>query len=273
MRWRPWPSHYDPSFASHLEQVFKNLYHIPWVAREQVTIDYRPGDSNRAKSKVRYGVKKPMASWYRAVISCSRRGSRDLDLLSNGTGSMSESTSLGNSLTSPTSRRSGRSSNNNRYQTSYHSRRHRKKRRHGSTLTDPPQRNISPLLPRVYPYPTPPYPYTYPYGSYPTAPMPISVNHAAPPPRGRHVPKYPYGYAPYQPMPQPPPSAPIYFIAPSPPPNNEGQGNMTDQQSIAQGPVQISPVMMGYIPSGYNHQGPPLASPPITPRRTTAPQS
>ena len=274
-------SHYDPSFASHLtpiEKFFKGLYNLPWVARERVTIDYRPGDSNRAKIKVKGGVKRPMASWYRAVVSRSRRASRDLDLLSNGTGSVSASTSLGNSLTtplaSPTSRRSGRSSNNNRYQTSHKNHRHRKKRRRGTTLTDPPQRNASPLLPGVYPYPTPPYPYTYPYGSYPTAPMHVPVSHTAPQPRGRHVPKYPYGYAPYQPMPQQPPTAPMYFIAPSPPPNNEGQGNgnMTGQQAMAQGPVQISPVMMGYIPGGFN-QDPTLASPPITPRRTAAPQS
>ena len=270
-------SHYDPSFASHLtpiEKFFKGLYNLPWVARERVTIDYRPGDSNRAKIKVRGGVKRPMASWYRAVVSRSRRGSRDLDLLSNGTGSASASTSLGNSLTplaSPTSRRSGRSSNNNRYQTSPQNHRHRKTHRRGTTLTDPPpQRNVSPLLPAVYPYQTvqtPPYPYTYPYGSYPPAPMPLPVSHTAPP-RGRRVPKYPYEYAPYQPMPQASPPPTVYFIAPSPAPNNEGQGNMTGQQ----GPVQISPVIMGYVHGAFN-QDPSLASPPITPRRTTAPQS
>ena len=270
-------SHYDPSFASHLtpvEKFFKGLYNLPWVARDRVTIDYRPGDSNRAKIKVRGGVKRPMASWYRAVVSRSRRGSRDLDLLSNGTGSASASTSLGNSLTplaSPTSRRSGRSSNNNRYQKSPQNHRHRKTRHRGTTLTDPPQRNVSPLLPAVYPYQCPPYPYTYPYGSYPPAPMPLPVSHTAPP-RRRHAPKYPYGYAPYQPMPQPPLPQPMYFIAPSPPPNNEGQGNMTGQQAMPQGPIQISPVIMGYVPGGFN-QDPSLASPPITPRRTTAPQS
>ena len=269
-------SHYDPSFASHLtpvERFFKGLYHLPWVARERVTVDYRPGDSNRAKIKVRGGVKRPMASWYRAIVSRSRRGSRDLDLLSNGTGSGSASTSLGNSITpldSHTSRRSGRSSNNNRHQTSHRNHRHRKTRRHGTALTDPPQRNPSPLIPPVYPYQTPPYPYTYPYGSYPSAPMTLPISHTVP--RGRHVPKYPYGYAPYQPMPQPPPPAPVYFIAPSPPPNNEGQGNLTGQQAMPQGPVQISPVIMGYVPGGYN-QDPSLASPPITPRRTAAPQS
>ena len=276
-------SHYDPSFASHLtpiEKFFKGLYNLPWVARERVTIDYRPGDSNRAKIKVRGGVKRPMASWYRAVVSRSRRGSRDLDLLSNGTGSASASTSLGNSLsplTSPTSRRSGRSSNNNRYQKSpqNHHRRRKMRRRGTTTLTDPP-RNASPLLPAVYPYQCPPYPYTYPYGSYPPGPIPLPISHTAPP-RRRHAPKYPYGYAPYQPMPQPPPPPPpqpMYFVAPTPQPNNEGwQGkDMMGQQAVPQGPVQVSPVMMGYFPGGFN-QDPSLVSPPITPRRTTAPQS
>ena len=178
-------SHYDPSFTSHLnpvEKFFKGLYNLPWVARERVTIDYRPGDSNRAKIKVRGGVKKPMASWYRAVTavvsrSPSRRGSRNLDLLSNGTGSASASTSLGNSLTPITSRRSECSSNNIEYQTSHQNHRDRKKHHHsrGTTLSDPPpQRKVGPLLPGVYPYPIPPpYPYTYPYGSYPPAPMPV----------------------------------------------------------------------------------------------------
>jgi hypothetical protein len=79
----------------------------------------------------------------------------------------------------------------------------------------------------------------------------------------------------------------MYFIAPSPPPqnynNNDGQVNMmTGQQAAAammpphppQGSaaVQISPVMMGYAPGAFN-QDPSLVSPPITPRRTTAPQS
>jgi hypothetical protein len=260
-------SHYDPSFASHLtpiEKFFKGLYNLPWVARERVTIDYRPGDSNRAKIKVRGGVKRPMSSWYRSVVS---RGSRDLDLLGSGTRSgSSASTSLGNSLTS---RRSGRSSNHNRYQTPPQNHRHRRTRRSGTTLTDPPQRTVSPLLPPVYPYQVPPYPYTYPYGSYPPAPMP--PNHTVPPARGRRVPKYPHGYTSYQPMPQPPPPppAPMYFIAPSPPPlNNHTMG----QPVMPQGAVQVSPVVMQYVPGALN-QNTALASPPITPRRATAPQS
>jgi len=278
-------SHYDPSFASHLtpvERFFKGLYNLPWVARERVTIDYRPGDSNRAKIKVKGGVKRPMASWYRAVVSRSRRGSRDLDLLSNGTGSASASTSLGNSLTplaSPTSRRSERSSYN-RYQSSPQNHRHRKRRRRATTSTDPPpQRSISPLVPGVYPYQYPPYPYTYPYGAYPPLSMPLPINHTAPQraPRNRHrVPKYPHGYAPYQPMPPPqpqPPAPPMYFIAPSPPQNADGgQGmQMNGQQVMPQGPVQISPMIMQYVPGAFN-QDFALASPPITPRRT-APQS
>lgn len=284
------PSHYDPSFASHLtpvEKFFKGLYNLPWVARERVTIDYRPGDSSRAKVKVKGGVKRPMASWYRAVVSRSRRGSRDLDLLSNGTGSASASTSLGNSLTplaSPTSRRSERSSNHSRYPSSTQNNRHRKTHRRGATLTDSSQleRNDSPLMPAVYPYPYPPYPYTYPYGAYPPVSMPLPVNQTAPPrgPTNKHrVPKYPHGYAQYQPIPPPPPPPPpvppMYFIAPSPPPNNTdgAQGaQMAGQQVVPQGPVQMSPVIMQYVPGAFR-QDSPLASPPITPRRTAAPQS
>ena len=259
-------SYYDPSFALHLtpvEKFFKGLYNLPWIARERVTIDYRPGDSNRAKAKVKGGVRRPMASWYRDVVSRSRRSSRDLDLLGNGTGSASASTSLGNSLTprgSPTSRRSGRSSNHNQYRTSPQDHRHRKTRRRGTALTDPPQRNVSSSLPAVYPYQYPPYPFTYPYGSYPTASIPPPVSHTAPPPRGHRVPKYPHGYTPYRPMPQPlpQPPPPVYFIAPSPPLNHEGQA------------MQISPVVMQYVPSALNTT---LASPPITPQRTTVPQS
>ncbi|KAF8803471.1 hypothetical protein BYT27DRAFT_6739153 [Phlegmacium glaucopus] len=275
-------SHYDPSFASHLtpvERFFKGLYNLPWVARERVTIDYRPGDSNRAKIKVKGGVKRPMASWYRAVVSRSRRGSRDLDLLSNGTGSGSGSTSLGNSITplaSPTSRRSERSSNHNRYQSPPQNHRQRKRRRRA---TDPPnQRSLSPLVPGVYPYQYPPYPYTYPYGAYPPVSIPLPVNQTAPPrgSRNRHrAPKYSHGYAPYQPMPPPPPPVPqpMYFIAPSPPANTDGgQGmHMMGQQAMPQGPMQMSPVIMQYVPGAFN-QDSSLASPPITPRRT-APQS
>ena len=277
-------SHYDPSFASHLtpvEKFFKGLYNLPWIARERVTIDYRPGDSNRAKIKVKGGVKRPMASWYRAVASRSRRGSRDLDLLSNGTGSGSASTSLGNSLTpltSPTSRRSRQSSHRNRHQSSPDNHRHRKTRRRGTTLTNPPQRMNSPLVPTVYPYQYPPYPYTYPYGVYPPTTIPLPVNQTAPPRRttnSHRVHKHPHGYAPYQTMPPPPPPAPMYFIAPSPPQNNTdgGQGmQIMGQQVMPQGPVQLSPVMMQYNPGAF-HQDSLLASPPITPRRTVAPQS
>ncbi len=95
-------SHYDPSFASHLspiEKFFKGLYNLPWVA-ERVTVDYRPANSDRAK-------KKPMSSWYRAMLTRSRQISQSIDVVSNGTGTIS-----GLELGSPTSpRRSERSSN------------------------------------------------------------------------------------------------------------------------------------------------------------------
>jgi len=301
------PSFYGRSFESDLgpvEKFFKGLYHLPWVAHERLTVDYRPGESDRAKNKVKRGIKKPMASWYRSIVSRSRRGS--LDLLSSGTGTISSTgTSLGNSLSplgSPTSRRSGRSgqsSNQHRHQSTKKGR--RKARRHTtSTTTTQPisgQRQASPIIPNMYPYSYPGYPYTYqPYGSYPGPPMPqVQV---IPTPRGpRHrkghaKTKYPHGgYAQYQPMaiappPMPPPVAPIYVMAPSPPQSNAGgeatgqQGNKSGgdnggvQYIPAQGPMQISPVIMHYIPGGYNvntvNQNGHMVSPPLTPQRPTA---
>ncbi|KAF8148055.1 hypothetical protein B0H34DRAFT_679976 [Crassisporium funariophilum] len=277
-------SYYDPSFASHLspvEKFFKGLYHLPWIARERVTVDYRPSDSTRARKKVKLGVKKPMASWYKAVLSRSRRGSRDLDLLSgSNTATTSRTTSLGNSLlsplASPISRRSGRSSNNNHntnnvrhqaHNTTPHQgqrskTRHRRRINSSSTAAEaPPHHTASPLIPTAYPYQYPAYPpYTYPYAPYP-APVPVPVAHASPPrgPRTHHrTAKYPHGYTPYQPMPHPGPVAqapppPMYFIAPSPPQSHDGgqvpmQMGQPQMQQMHQGAVQMSPVLMHYVP-------------------------
>ncbi|KAF8964549.1 hypothetical protein BDZ97DRAFT_1918980 [Flammula alnicola] len=279
---------YDPSFSSDLgpiEKFFKGFYHLPWIAHERVTVDYRPGDSKRAKHKVKGGLKKPMASWYRAIVTRSRRASRDLDLLSSGTVSTSARTSLRNSLSplaSPTSRRSGRSPNH-RHHSSRPKHHHRARRHTTSTTTDMqqvPQRSNSPLIPTPYPYTYPAYQYPYPYGGYTAMPIP----QPAPPPRGprshrRHkAPKYPDGYTTYQPMampPQPmPPGPPIYFINPSPPQSQTGGdgGQMVQQsgpQGQPQGPVQMSPVIMHYVPGAFN-PNPTMVSPPLTPQRPTA---
>ena len=313
------PSFYGRSFPSDLspvEKFFKGLYHLPWVAQERVTVDYRPGDSDRAKNKVKGGVKKPMASWYRSVMSRSRRAS--LDLLSNGTNTLSDAarTSMGTSLSplgspiSRGSRRSGGSSNRHRTQHATKQGRKKARRRTTSTTTAATQQVLgrkqsSPIIPNMYPYTYPGYPYAYqPYGTYPGPPMPQVE--AIPTPRGprQHkshakMAKYPHGgYAQYQPMAMtappamsmPPPVPPIYVIAPSPPQSN-GSGELAAPQGgtskgsgengggavqyiPTQGPMQqISPVLMHYIPGGYNvnvNQNGQMVSPPLTPQRPTA---
>jgi hypothetical protein len=309
------PSFYGRSFPSDLspvEKFFKGLYHLPWVAHERVTVDYRPGDSDRAKNKVKGGVKKPMASWYRSVMSRSRRAS--LDLLSSGTNTLSDAarTSLGTSLSplgSPISRGSRRSGgSSNRHRTQHATKQGKKKARRRTTSTTttatqqiPGRKKSSPIIPAMYPYTYPGYPYAYhPYGTFPGPPIPQAQ--AIPAPRGpRHhkshsrVAKYPHGgYAQYQPMamtaPPPmsmPPSAPpIYVIAPSPPQSNGGdiaaqQGGPSGENGgggvqyiPAQGPMQqMSPVLMHYVPGGYNvhvNQNGQMMSPPLTPQRPTA---
>ncbi|KIM38470.1 hypothetical protein M413DRAFT_30022 [Hebeloma cylindrosporum] len=312
------PSFYGRSFASDLspvEKFFKGLYHLPWVAQERVTVDYRPGDSDRAKNKVKGGVKKPMASWYRSVMSRSRRNS--LNLLSSGSNTISDArTSLGTSLSplgSPISRGSRRSAGSSNRQRSQHATRQGKKkaRRHTTSTTAtqqvPGRKQSSPIIPTMYPYTYPGYPYAYqPYGTYPGPPMPQVQT--IPTPRGpRHhkshtrAPKYPHGgYAQYQPMAMPappPPAPPIYVIAPSPPQSNgsgdthlnaqfqggnkgsgdnlnNGGGGGPVQYIPTQGPMQqISPVLMHYIPGGYNvnvNQNGQMISPPLTPQRPTA---
>ncbi|PPQ70141.1 hypothetical protein CVT25_005814 [Psilocybe cyanescens] len=319
------PSFYDPSFASDLtpiEKFFKGLYNLPWVGQERVTIDYRPGDSNRAKAKVR-ALNKPMASWYRAVMSRSRRGSRNLDLLSSGTVSSPRTvTSFGNTLSplgSPISRRSGRPAEgaDGGYVHDHPSKpkRHRKKRHRATWTTTTtgggdggqymPQRSTSPIVPTIYPYAYPGYPYApYPtYGAYPAAPMPVPM-HTAPRGPRKHRQKskthlnaqYQHGYAPYQPMAMPPPlpmnamgtagPPPLYFIAPSPPQsqtngelaNNNHSQTQTQAAAHGQGqgpmpaPMQVSPVIMHFVPGAFNPQNlnphnPAMLSPPLTPQR------
>ena len=314
------PSFYGRSFESDLspvEKFFKGLYHLPWVAHERVTVDYRPGDSDRAKNKVKGGVKKPMASWYRSVMSRSRRAS--LDLLSSGNNTLSDAarTSLGTSLSplgSPISRGSRRSGgSSNRHRTQHATKQGKKKARRRTTSTTTTttatqqvlgRKQSSPIIPTMYPYTYPGYPYAYqPYGTFP-GPSMHQVQAAPSSPRGpRHrkshakVAKYPHGgYAQYQPMAMPAPPAmsmpsapPIYVIAPSPPQSNGGDtaaqqggaskgggenGGGTVQYIPTQGPMQqISPVLMHYVPGGYNvnvNQNGQMISPPLTPQRLAA---
>ena len=250
------PSYYDPSFSSDLtpvEKFFKGLYNLPWIAHDRVTVDYRPGDSERAKSKVKAMKKpKPMASWYRNVMSRSRRNS--LDLLSSG--SSSPVTSYGNPLSplgSPLSAEDAPHHHHHHHHTYYTwgpkpKRHHRKHRRHttSTTTTEPiahqtqaPHRNGSPVQPALYPYVYPSYPYVYPYTGYPPPmnTMPDTQTQVRGPRSHRRpkTSKYPHGYAQYQPMPitmppmttmpphtMPPHVPPVFIIAPSPPGSHNG---------------------------------------------------
>lgn len=277
-------SRYDPSFASDLgpiEKFFKGLYNLPWISPDRVTVDYRPDDSDRARKKVKGGIKKPMASWYRAMLTRSR-ASRDLDLLSNGTGTMT-----GNSISqhgSPISRRSGRSSNHRRTHSgkAKHPRRNRRRVISDATTDTQQPRSASPIIPAPYPYAYPAvYQYPYPYTGY--VPVPQTSPRGPRTHHRRKASKYPTGgYSGYQPMtmppPQPmppPPGAPVYFITPSPPrsqtgaPESGDQGYAQKAQYQPQGPMQISPVVMHYVPGAFN-PNPSMMSPPLTPQRHAA---
>ncbi|CAA7270510.1 unnamed protein product [Cyclocybe aegerita] len=301
-------SYYDPSFASDLgpiEKFFKGLYHLPWIGRNRITVDYRPGDTARAKGKMRV-LKNPKIkpSWYRSMMGLSRRNSLDL-LSSEGAETMSPR-SFGNTLSrfgSPLSRRSGRSSerrhhhhHNHHHHSSRTKHRHRRRRTATSaaTTTDVPHRVGSPIVPTVYPYAVPPYlPYTYPYMPYATMPMPESSPRGQRSKTSRRAAKYPHGgYTAYQPMAMPPPPVPapmqpapsgqaLYYMGPSPPQSqNSGDASAMAGQpmmqaaaagvSQAQGSLQFSSPMMHYVPAPYAQNlqaGTPMISPPISPQR------
>ncbi|KAF5316616.1 hypothetical protein D9619_006407 [Psilocybe cf. subviscida] len=251
-------SFYDPSFSgehlSPVEKFFKGLYHLPWVAQERVTVDYRPGDSARAKSKMKIigkGSARPMPSWYRAVVSRSRRMSKSLDLLSSGA-----SSSLGNELSprgSPTSlsrqtRRSPRSSIYlHRHTSRGRATRPRTRNRASSeaqSASQAPQRVPSPVIPAAYPYPFAQYPYPYPYqyGQYP----PHQMQAAGPPQRthrrhksSRHRHQQ-QEYPPYQPMAMPPMNMPMTVAMPM-----QSQGMPMNMYAAGPPPMQVGVTQNG----------------------------
>jgi hypothetical protein len=302
---------YDPSISSDLgpiEKFFKSLYNLPWISQGRVTIDYRPSDSPRAKGKLK-SLTRPMSSWYHSIMSRSRRNSIDLLSSRSGTTSMGTSNIL-SSLTSPISRRPARSPNRHQHRSSK-PRRHRSRRHHratsGSTAGDPSaaatQRSASPIVPTVYPYTVPPYPpYTYPYIPYhPAVAMPPTGMDSPHSPSSTRSPrgpraarshrrkgssssvKYPFGgYTPYQPLAvQPPPPAlqsftsmpqaagGMYYFTPSPPQSQNGDPGTNAA------PVQVSPVLVHYVPAAYRqldggtatHM---MVSPPTTPQKPIA---
>lgn len=266
----------EPSFSSELNPIkrfFHTLHTMPWVAHDRVTVDYRPGGKSGGRRGG--GTKKPMASWYRGkpgLVTSTRTGSGDVDLLSGGSGS--NRTSAGTNLTPLASPHTDRS----RHHSSDHRRRRREHRHHRdrdrdhhsrrrdttSTAAEAEmmhQRNTSPILPAVYPYP---YPYSY---GYPTFPSPPSPHHRAPSqstprgPRSHRTPPYHHGYPQYQP---PPPAPPVYVFQQSPTPT-AGSGELSQGQGQVMSPVYVP---MQFVPGAFNPEGlgnSPTSSPTVRP--------
>ena len=181
-------SYYDPSFSSQLnpvERFFTTLYRMPWISHNRVTVDYLPGAGAGVRRKRKM---KPIASWYRSVMSRSSRNSETIDALSNGTVNSPRSNlraSLAMILGSPSSRRSSDRHRSRRHRSHddskdshpphHHSshRQHRRphhshtntERRRTATSMDTTEKDgytrmeASPLIPSMYPYQYPPYPY------------------------------------------------------------------------------------------------------------------
>lgn len=307
-------SYYDPSFSSRLtpvEKFFKGLYHLPWISHGRVTVDYRPGDSPRAKGKLK-SLKKPLSSWYQSVLSRSRRNS--VDLMSSNTASTGRDSNILSSLGSPISRRSGRSAGY-RHRSPRPKPHHRSRRRQTTStstggLDAVTQRSASPIVPTMYPYALPSYPpYTYPYVPYPAV-APVATTPATPPPNSPRSPrgpraarshrrkggasavKYPHGgYTPFQPLVMPPqssatvpplptmngmPAGGVYFISPSPPQSQNGDGatrQLAGTGAAAAAPMQFSPVIMQFVPAAVRPDASfanMMVSPPATPQKPTA---
>ncbi|KDR79490.1 hypothetical protein GALMADRAFT_1242928 [Galerina marginata CBS 339.88] len=181
----------DPSFTSDLspvERFFKMLYHMPWISHDRVTVDYLPGEGLGKMKKRKF---RPMSSWYKSMMSRSRRSSATLDLLSNGTGTQASSLGaslaldFGSPLLGSRSQRSAEKKRTGHHKSHHHSssRHHHhhhnshQRRRHTTTTMDTTdseaqkygeKRSISPLLPAVYPFQYP----SYPYQAFPSFPMP-----------------------------------------------------------------------------------------------------
>ncbi|EDR04157.1 uncharacterized protein LACBIDRAFT_304756 [Laccaria bicolor S238N-H82] len=250
-------SYYDPSFTSDLspiERFFKTLYHLPWIAHERVTIDYRPGEGSRAKRDGKRRVKKPMSSWYRDVMA--KRRTADLDLLSSGSTSMRTSVGTNLTLGSPMSPVSGRSSKRTSREHHHHHHKkstgHRRHKPRRSTEGEEPPRSASPIIPTAYPYAYPSYPYAFPAYMPPPPPPPPPPTHKSPrgPRSHRQATTHPAGYVQYQPMhaplPPPVPQTQMYVLQSSP----------TMTQTSVEGQMQqgqiLSPVYMQVVPGAYS---------------------
>jgi hypothetical protein len=263
----------EPSFSSELHPVkrfFTTLYHMPWIARDRVTVDYRPGGSRGARRGV---VKKPMMSWYKGtpgVVTSGKTGSGSLDLLSSGgSESRRESAATGPTpLASPVAERAKPRSDRHRHsrRDRHHRRdrdrdrrRERRSRRRDTFSTAATAemhhiRSTSPIVPTAYPYP-----YPYPYTTYPSfaAPPPVEPTYSTPRgPRSHRAPTFPHGYIPYQP---PPPVPPMYVIHSSTGQTHasgSGSGDTSHGQLSTHGQM-LSPVymQMQLVPGSFNAEG------------------
>jgi len=286
-----------PSFSSQLHPIyrfFRNLYHLPWIATDRVTADYRP--VGRGRTIPRKDSKKQMASWYRGKPGVVLSGGEKVDLLSSAEASKRAS---GNTASTPLAahpmlnyrpshtngtgnrrHHSRRHHNHNQPITNHHHRRNPRRRRTilstttASAAEVPPQphhRHHSPIIPTVYPYPYP-YPYAYPTFQSaspplmpplpppPALPSPYEVQrtHSSTTPRGPRPaptgPVYPHGYTPF------PPPPPTYMLSQGSP----GAGDPGQQHQHVQMPVYVP---MQFIP-GATMPPPPPSPPPIVAQPT-----
>ncbi|KAG6830518.1 hypothetical protein H0H87_007816 [Tephrocybe sp. NHM501043] len=251
------------SFSSELHPVknfFVKLYHLPWIAHERVTADYRPG-SHRGNHGLGGGIKRPMSSWYRGkpgLVLSPKSGSGDVDLLSSGDGSRRASGVSSLPVPSPALHTRRRSTDHSRSRHREHRRHthddsrptrsheHRSRHRRNTTSTaeiQQPNRG-SPMIPAVYPYP---YPYPIQYASFSSQPPQRAQSHSTPRgPRPHRTPTYPHGYAPYQP-PQPPP--PVFVMHSPTQTSSSGEASHVTNQIMS--PVFVP---MQLVPGAFTQE-------------------
>ncbi|KAF8638864.1 hypothetical protein AX17_001920 [Amanita inopinata Kibby_2008] len=282
----------EPSFSSELSPV-KRFFHVlqslPWVATERLTSDYHPGGgSDKDLPK-----KKPMISWYRRSEDVAHQSgiAATVDLLSPGSPGSRVARLPSNSVTvtslsSPvlhTSRvrksHSHMQPQRHHHVRTHHQRHHHHHHRHShgghhrrrrrtmtSTVTGPDDdtvpnmRNVSPMIPPVYPLQ---FPYAYHYATPPsTSPRG---------PRSRRSPSYPGGYVPFQPMPPSPPPmqmptpSPVYVLATNARSQGSGFGDGLAIHGQMQHPSVVKQVLPMYVvPGAFPPNGPTTAMSPAS---------
>ena len=264
-----------PSFSSQLHPIrrfFRTLYHLPWIAPDRVTVDYRP--TGRGRTVPRKDSKKQMASWYRGKPGVVLPGGEKPDLLSSAEASKRASANTASTplaahpmlnyrpshqnATGNRRHHSRRHHNQNQHNTNpAHRRNHRRRRTILSTTTAASAAEVhpqthrhqhSPIIPTVYPYPFP-YPYAYPtfQSTPPLMPPPpalpspheVQRTHSSTTPRGPRPaptgPLYPHGYTPF------PPPPPTYVLSQGSPGGGDSGGQQHMQMYV---PMQFVPGAM-----------------------------